>query len=643
MFLPVGSQFGIDAFNETMALATDSNARDLNKKSRATAEDVDRHHAPGWSPLSFGALAVLVQLALIYLSMALLRTGSWKSGAALGNALHVVRVASPLGFGMRGSGILPALTNLVRYSEFAIPALLFVPILRGPTRLAAAVLMLVHGLVFGLLFNFGLFGWVLAASSVAVISTETWDRVFTKRSDKNVLTVIYDADCGICFWLSRLLRRLDTRAQLTLQGNDSLFPKRPAPAAEPIADAAKSEDAKSDDAETDEPVAAKTTKEEDEAPKGVLWVRNPKTGEITEEDLPKGIDAALVEQSIVVVGPGGEVFTEARAVSAILRAIPGTLVGSLIAIAVAYGPLRLAITLFGQGIFSDVIGVLLVALGATLGIGGLLVIATRFGAVGLSNGLYRLVARNWTRISIACGLAACGTESHLHSHWRDWNAEPVAPSTVLRHRVTGGVRELLVVVLFASALIQQSHENPLPLKLKDIPQLTDIAWYTRMIGHWDVLAPEPPTDNSKMVVDAVTKDNVQVDTFTGSVAHAAFDEPFRLGQLWSDYLYRIQDPKYQGYSQAFRTYITKEGPRWPAPDPLDKNAQGRAIVGLDLYWVTLPAGASESDPAAVEQKRLYRIGRGGATLAGQPPTPLALPQPIRPQGPGPLVPGPPRE
>ena len=31
--------------------------------------------------------------------------------------------------------------------------------------------------------------------------------------------MIYDADCGVCLWLTRLLKRLDLRGNLTFQGN----------------------------------------------------------------------------------------------------------------------------------------------------------------------------------------------------------------------------------------------------------------------------------------------------------------------------------------------------------------------------------------------------------------------------------------
>jgi hypothetical protein len=77
LFLPLGSRFGVDSLKSTMALANDVDDDDLNNRSKATASDVDARHAPGWSPVSIAALGLLLQLALIYLSMATLPGAAW--------------------------------------------------------------------------------------------------------------------------------------------------------------------------------------------------------------------------------------------------------------------------------------------------------------------------------------------------------------------------------------------------------------------------------------------------------------------------------------------------------------------------------------------------------------------------------------
>lgn len=533
MLLPLGSRFSIDALRETTRLANDGSSKDLNRRSRATDDDLDAHHAPGWSPTSIAGLGLLLQIALVYLSLAVQQTGAWRDGSALGKALHVARLASPLGFSIRNSGVLSLLTPVVYYAQFAIPVALFVPVLRGPSRGVAAILMAAHGIVLGLFFNFGLFGWSLAAASLLVISSETWEKWATKHDPARARTVIYDADCGICFWLCRLLKRLDTRHHLTFQGNDEL------------------------------------EKEEHhgEEPERVLRVYDPKTNKVVDKPLPAKVTAELVDKTVVVVSASGEVATEGRAVAEVLLAIPG------------------------------------------LAWKGRLLMLPGFSS--LADALYRFVAPRRTQLSVELGLAACGSPSAKKDKVPDPLLRPVPPSTALRHRLTGAFREVLAVVVLATAVVQAGQVNKLPFSVPENATLSKIAWYARMLEKWDVLTPEPPTEQGLMVTDGLTRDEKAVDVLTGKPPVASFERPFELGQMWSDYLARIQSDDYRGYQQAFKTYIARTGPMWPAKENNDK------LSGIDVYWMTGPTMGS-STPTL---KRIFRQGRGGNVLGTQAPAP----------------------
>lgn len=279
-FLPLGSRFSLDALRTSFEARDEKGARALNDRSRPSQEAVDLARAPGWSPTSLAALAVLVQIGVIYLASAIVqhKADTWTSGTALHYALNSERFISAAGVWARGAlgpGALAAWTRAFHYAEFAIPVLIFVPFAWRLTRGLAVGLMLFTGLTLGIFFSFGLYGWTLVAAAALLVPGESWDLVEEHPSARRARTVIYDVDCGVCLLVGRLARRLDLRGNLTFQGNDDL--------------------------------------------EG-LNVR--KGGKIERGTLPKEVTADLVVQSVVVVDPSGVVHTRARAVSEVIQALP---------------------------------------------------------------------------------------------------------------------------------------------------------------------------------------------------------------------------------------------------------------------------------------------------------------------------------
>ncbi len=283
-FLPLGTAYSVDAFLLHLRSARETPHEDLNDRATVVRDPnvVDALRLPGWSPRSLAAFGVLLQIALVMVVLAANQTGAWKDGSGLGKALQVATFASPLGFGLRDSGSLAPLTHILYWSQWAVPILLVVPVLRGIARSAAAVLLAVYGLSYALLTNLGLFGWTLAASAALVVSSETWEAWATRHHPKRVRTVIYDTDCGVCFLLCQLLKRFDHRGELVFQGNDS--------------------------------VAV-------EDPKLLRW--SQKHQRVTRTDLPKEITPELVDKTVLAVGPDGAIAARSAAVSDVLITIPG--------------------------------------------------------------------------------------------------------------------------------------------------------------------------------------------------------------------------------------------------------------------------------------------------------------------------------
>jgi predicted DCC family thiol-disulfide oxidoreductase YuxK len=277
-FLPLGSRFSLDALRASMGAHDEKDARALNDRRRPSAAAIQAARDPGWTPTSIAALAVLAQIAILYLAMGLQQQGSsWSDGSALHYALNSERWASAAGAAARrvlSAGALATWTRAFHYSELAIPALVFFPFAWRLTRGLAVILILFTGLTLGVFFSFGLLGWTLVASAALLVPMETWDRVQDHPTRRR--TVIYDADCGMCLWTARLLKRLDLRENLVFQGNDDLD--------------------------------------------GL----NVRTEALTLErrELPAPVTAELVTSTVVVVDPSGGVHTRSRAVAEVVRALP---------------------------------------------------------------------------------------------------------------------------------------------------------------------------------------------------------------------------------------------------------------------------------------------------------------------------------
>lgn len=295
LFLPLGTSHSIDALLGRIQSVRENKPRQLlDREGIPTEEDIQRARLPGFSPISVAAFGVLAFSSVVLLALWRQQTGaSWKDGTALHKALNIFMVPSVLGWNLRNSGILRGLTTVVHNAQWLVPVLLLVPVLRGVFRSAAAILLLVYGLTYALLTTrYTLFGWCFVALSGLVISADTWRRHLTRHDTRKVRTVIYDVDCGICFWLAKTVRRWDTRRHLLFMGNGE-FP--PAGLVEPG--------------------------EPHEAPPLLVW--DDAGQKIIDKSMPKGITPSMVERTVVVVRPDGTFATRSGAVAEVLGALPG--------------------------------------------------------------------------------------------------------------------------------------------------------------------------------------------------------------------------------------------------------------------------------------------------------------------------------
>jgi hypothetical protein len=157
MFLPLGARFSIDRW-----LA----------QTRAPA-------APTPQPItSLAALALLLQLAVIYLFNGVHKTGvTWREGSAVYYMLHQARIVTVFGLWMREHAPLPLLQGLSYATlviEHALPLLISSPMFLWPRRLAIVFIWGFHGSI-ALLANLGLFSPVMMVFSLILLGPADWE------------------------------------------------------------------------------------------------------------------------------------------------------------------------------------------------------------------------------------------------------------------------------------------------------------------------------------------------------------------------------------------------------------------------------------------------------------------------------------
>lgn len=259
VFLPLGARYSIDALRHAFATADEHTAQDLDDRTKPEPLPVSG---------SLAALVLLLVVGVVPLAAALQQKGgAWARGDALYYALRSDRWLSGLGEMVRNKaslGVLTAWTKALRMAEFLVLPLALVPAARRVTRPLAMLALGFVGATFGLLFNYGPYGFTMLAAVALLVPEEVWD---ARAKGTYPIRVLYDDDCGMCLWLARLLKRLDGRENVRFVANGEVA-----------------------------------------------------RGEVS--DLPAAVTAEAVERSIVVVTPEGVAYEDALALSHIFRALP---------------------------------------------------------------------------------------------------------------------------------------------------------------------------------------------------------------------------------------------------------------------------------------------------------------------------------
>jgi predicted DCC family thiol-disulfide oxidoreductase YuxK len=259
VFLPLGRRFSVDAIRASLRARPDETTAEL----AAGVPPPDERQTT-----SLAALGLLLQIAAIYWLNYLQKSGpTWRNGSAVHYVLWQERIITWVGLQVREHAPY-ALTKLLTAGTLVIEAsaafLVLSPIFWRWTRFLAALLLVgLHGGI-ALLVNLGVFSAAMIAFQPFLLTEAQW-KLFARLVPRRgrARTVFYDADCGVCWAVVRVLARLDVHGRLR-------------------------------------------------------WLPNS-----DEAELPGGIEPALLAQSILVVDPQRDRrWTRADAFAEILGALP---------------------------------------------------------------------------------------------------------------------------------------------------------------------------------------------------------------------------------------------------------------------------------------------------------------------------------
>jgi hypothetical protein len=198
VFLPLGAVYSVDS-------ALDTSPKEERRGRR-------------FSLFSVAGLALFVQVACVYLFAVLLKTSpQWrKEFSAVYYALNIQQMSTPLGrLLLHFPKLLPWLTRWTLFQEGSLPFLLITPLIAGPARFLAVLMILVLHASLGFSIRLGHFPFIACAAALPLLPGWFWERKWVRRlmpwssGEANYgsgIRIYYDKNCPFCFKAVHLLR-----------------------------------------------------------------------------------------------------------------------------------------------------------------------------------------------------------------------------------------------------------------------------------------------------------------------------------------------------------------------------------------------------------------------------------------------------
>ena len=210
-FLPLGRRFSIDSLRASLRRRRETTAAQLVGPFPGPVDP------PGGDPnriVSLAAFTILLQLANAYFFNAIHKGGpTWRHGEAVHYVLYQNRMVTWFGVWMRPHMTL-LLSKVMSYAalatEASLPWLILSPFRRVWTRRMAILAIIGLHTGFQMFLNLGIFSWAMIGYAPFLLTAADWELFarIARRSQRRV-TAYFDADCGVCFQIARVLARMD--------------------------------------------------------------------------------------------------------------------------------------------------------------------------------------------------------------------------------------------------------------------------------------------------------------------------------------------------------------------------------------------------------------------------------------------------
>jgi predicted DCC family thiol-disulfide oxidoreductase YuxK len=217
VFMPLGRRLSIDALLSSLYEEKESGTADLNRRIQRD-ESAHRFY-------SLVVFALMLQWSAIYFFNVVHKSGSgWRDGSAIHWFLYQDRIVTWFGIFAREHApywLLQGFTYATLVVEGALTGILLVPFQQVWLRRLALLLAVgLHGGI-AATSRLGPFSYAMTVFFIWRLSAEDWAWLRQRFvATAPTLRVIYDADCGICFQICRVLKRLDVSRRLLFIGND---------------------------------------------------------------------------------------------------------------------------------------------------------------------------------------------------------------------------------------------------------------------------------------------------------------------------------------------------------------------------------------------------------------------------------------
>lgn len=171
----------------------------------------------------------------------------------------------------------------------------------------------------------------------------------------------------------------------------------------------------------------------------------------------------------------------------------------------------------------------------------------------------------------------------------------------------------VLVVAETSQVLMENRAVPQWLKPKTRPQWMEaIVVYPRLFQGWTMFAPEPPTDDGRVVCEGFTADGRTIDPLNEEEPTNFDLNPkygFRKNQLWGEFQRRIYEDRFSTYWAGVREYLRHHHELVGRPQD--------ALVGFTVWHLTERLPPYGNPPLPSDKHRLFSWGRTSPVKPGE--------------------------